>query len=49
MHRQVGVEAHADKAMVEKRMAIVKEVMPEVYGWMRKVMNSAVEKGWIQP
>ena len=43
------VEAHADKAMVEKRMAIVKEVMPEVYGWMRKVMNSAVEKGWIQP
>ena len=43
------VEAHADRAMVERRMAIVKEVMPEVYAWMKKTMNNAVEKGWIQP
>lgn len=43
------VEAQADKAMVEKRAAIVKEVMPEVYSWMEKVMDQAVERGWIRP
>ena len=32
---------------VEKRMAVVKEFMPEVYKWAVANMDSAVAKGWI--
>lgn len=34
---------------VEKRAAIVKEFMPEVYRWMEINMDRAVEKGWMAP
>ncbi|MBO4267160.1 MAG: HD domain-containing protein [Lachnospiraceae bacterium] len=33
----------------EKRAAIVKEFMPEVYRWMEINMDRAVEKGWMAP
>ena len=42
------VEAKADRAAVEKRGAIIKEFMPEVYEWMSKNMDSAIEKGWMR-
>ena len=34
---------------VEKRTAIIREFMPEVYRWMTVNMDRAVEKGWIAP
>ena len=43
------VEGNADRAHVEKRMAIVKEFMPQVYSWMEKNMDEAIEKGWLRP
>ena len=43
------VEGNADRAQVEKRMAIVKEFMPQVYSWMEKNMDEAIEKGWLRP
>lgn len=41
------VEGGADRKMVEKRMAIIKDFMPEVYKWMEKNMDAAEENGWI--
>ena len=38
-----------NRAAVEKRAAIVKEFMPEVYKWMEINMDNAVEKGWMAP
>ena len=38
-----------NRAAVEKRAAIVKEFMPEVYKWMEINMDHAVEKGWMAP
>ena len=35
------------RAAVEKRMAVVREFMPEVYSWMETNMDQAVEKGWL--
>ncbi|MCR5686947.1 MAG: HD domain-containing protein [Lachnospiraceae bacterium] len=35
------------RADVEKRMAVVREFMPEVYAWMDTCMDEAVEKGWL--
>lgn len=43
------VEGNANREVVEKRMAIVKEFMPDVYQWMDKNMDSAIEKGWLRP
>lgn len=42
-------ESGADRGMVEERMAIVRDFMPEVYSWMEKSMDAAVEKGWLKP
>ena len=36
-----------NRAAVEKRMAIVKEFMPEVYEWISANLDRAVEKGWL--
>lgn len=41
------VEGKTTRAMVEKRMAIVKEVMPEVYSWMEINMDEAIRQGWL--
>lgn len=43
------VEGNANREVVEKRMAIVKEFMPDVYQWMDKNMDNAIEKGWLRP
>lgn len=42
-------ESGADRAMVEERMAVVRDFMPEVYSWMEKSMDAAIERGWLKP
>ena len=32
----------------EKRMAIIKDFMPEVYKWVEKNLDNAVAKGWLK-
>ena len=41
------VENKTHRAEVEKRMSIIKEFMPSVYPWVKKCIDSAVEKGWL--
>ncbi|MBP5281954.1 MAG: HD domain-containing protein [Lachnospiraceae bacterium] len=41
------VEGGTKRPAVEKRMAIIKEFMPEVYEWISKNLDRAVEKGWL--
>ena len=36
-----------NRAAVEKRMAIVKECMPEVYRWIDANIEQGIEKGWL--
>ena len=36
------------RTMVEKRNAIVKEFMPEVYQWITRCLDEAVAKGWLK-
>ena len=43
------VEGGTERAAVEKRMAIVKEVMPEVGEWISANLDRAVENGWLKP
>lgn len=35
------------RAAVEKRMAVVKEFLPEVYEWVEENIEEAVRKGWL--
>nr|MCR4721929.1 HD domain-containing protein [Lachnospiraceae bacterium] len=42
------VESGTNRAKVEKRMHIIKEFMPEVYSWINKNLDNAVEKGWLR-
>ncbi len=42
------VESGTNKAVVEKRMAIIKEFMPEVYKWLDDNMERAIAKGWLK-
>ena len=42
------VESGTDRTKVEKRMHIIKEFMPEVYSWIDKNLDNAVEKGWLR-
>ena len=37
------------RASVEKRAAVIREFMPEVYRWMTTNMDHAIEKGWVAP
>ena len=37
------------RASVEKRAAVIREFMPEVYRWMITNMDHAIEKGWMAP
>ena len=41
-------ESGTCRASVEKRMAIIKDFMPEVYKWVEKNLDNAVEKGWLK-
>ena len=38
-----------DRAGVEKRMAPIKDFMPEVYEWIDRNIEIALEKGWLKP
>jgi len=42
------VEGATHRADVEKRMAVVREFMPEVYRWMSGCMDHAVRMGWLK-
>ena len=41
------VEGGTNRAAVEKRMAVIREFMPEVYQWISANLDRAVEKGWL--
>lgn len=36
------------RAQVEERTQIIKEFMPEVYDWISKNLDNAIEKGWLK-
>lgn len=40
-------EASASRAMVEKRMAIVKTFMPEVWAWVQLCITQGINEKWI--
>ena len=42
------VESGTVRAFVEKRMAVIKDFMPEVYKWVEKNIDNAVSKGWLK-
>ena len=42
------VEGGTCRPMVEKRMAIIKEFMPQVYPWVEQNFDNAIEKGWLK-
>ncbi|MCR5067835.1 MAG: HD domain-containing protein [Erysipelotrichaceae bacterium] len=37
------------RAAVEKRMAVIRDFMPEVYRWIMANIEQAVAKGWLAP
>lgn len=41
------VESGASREAIEKRMAPIKDFMPEVYEWIIANMDNGVQKGWI--
>ena len=41
-------DGKTSRAAVEKRMAIIKEFMPEVYEWIASNLDRAMEKGWLK-
>ncbi|ORX86592.1 metal dependent phosphohydrolase [Anaeromyces robustus] len=41
-------EGQPKRAAIEKRMEIVKDFMPEIYKWVEKNLDNAVEKGWVK-
>ncbi len=42
------VQAGASRAAVEKRMAPIRENMPDVYEWVQGNIERGIEKGWIR-
>ena len=42
------VESGAACPSVEKRMAIIKDFMPEVYKWVETNLDNALAKGWLK-
>ena len=41
-------ESGTARPSVEKRMAIIKDFMPEVYKWVEKNLDNAVAQGWLK-
>ena len=41
-------EGKTHRSQVEKRMNIIKEFMPGVYGWVEKNIERGIENGWLQ-
>ena len=42
------VESGTARSSVEKRMAIIKDFMPEVYKWVEKNLDNAIANGWLK-
>lgn len=42
-------EGKVARESVEKRMAVIKEFMPEVYKWVAANIDRSVQKGWLAP
>ena len=42
------VEGGTCRADVEKRMAIIKDFMPQVYGWVETNLDHAIQMGWLK-
>lgn len=42
------VESGTNRAVVEQRMAIVKDFMPEVYDWVSDNIDNAIRLGWLR-
>ncbi|MEE0998471.1 MAG: HD domain-containing protein [Treponemataceae bacterium] len=42
------VEGGVAKSQVEKRLAVVKENMPELWNWLEINITEAIKKGWIK-
>lgn len=42
------VEGGTCRPMVEKRMSIIKEFMPQVYPWVEQNIENAIKKGWLK-
>lgn len=42
------VEGGVTKSQVEKRLAVVKENMPELWNWLEINITEAIKKGWIK-
>ncbi|MCR4949262.1 MAG: HD domain-containing protein [Treponema sp.] len=42
------IESGTVRPSVEKRMAVIKDFMPEVYKWVEKNIDNAVSKGWLK-
>ena len=43
------VEGSVSREAVEKRMAVIREFMPEVYKWIEANLDRAVHNGWLAP
>ena len=41
-------ESGTNRSVVEKRMAVIKEFMPEVYKWVAANLDAAIQKGWLK-
>ena len=42
------VESGTNRAAVEKRMAIIKEFMPDIYPWVDANLDKAIVNGWLK-
>ena len=42
------VESGTNRAVVEKRVAVIREFMPQVYEWLSANLDNAIEKGWLK-
>lgn len=43
------VESGTNRAVVEKRMAVIKDFMPRVYEWVSDNIDNAIKTGWLKP
>lgn len=41
-------ESGTCRAAVEQRMAVIRDFMPQVYQWIEKNLDNAIEKGWLK-
>ena len=45
---QTWAESGTKRDSVEKRVLVIKDFMPEVYKWIEKNLDNAVEQGWLK-